>query len=359
MRRVLRSLPPFREPKDTMISPISPLLPWLRIAQLVGVSLLVGACTVEHMEIGVDRPALGENSTSDPDSASGRSDGTEPGSSSDVNSNPAPDCNCEIPAICRLCDDGSCAEPRTTCNADGSCTLLDWECRSGSTEPSNPGPSEKCPEECPVDDVCVTCGDGCAKPIVSCNADGTCGAVTYQCDEPNEPDCDCPVDAICHLCSDDSCARPKTQCKPDGKCGETIWLCPEDEGHDCDVSNVACDLAIDCKEGTVPTRNGGCYGPCVPPSQCAPAPVFDCDLSNLTCKRAEPDCGEDMVPTHVNGCYGECVPPALCKKPLKCPVEGPIPREGKECADQGPNSASPEVLCNDDGSCGEVIWHCD
>lgn len=347
-----------------MKSPISIRFPWLPVVQLLGGSLLVGACTVEHMEIGVDRPELGDESSSaqtDPTnqttpSPAPSSDGHEcaepcavpdicyfcegdegkcatpvvscnaDGSCGDISwkcegasptnptPTPIPDCECEIPAICHLCDDGSCADPRTTCHADGSCSLDKWQCASGSTEPGNPGPSSTCPDDCPVDDVCVACGEGCAEPIVSCNDDGTCGKVTYECDEPGVPGCECPVDAICHLCPDDSCAKPVTSCLPDGSCGETQWLCADDEPlYDCDVRNVACDVAIECKEGTVPTHSGGCYGPCVKPSQCSPAPVFDCDLSNVTCKRAEPACGQDLVPTHIDGCYGECVPSALCE----------------------------------------------
>ncbi len=54
---------------------------------------------------------------------------------SDTTSGPQPDDECPrlcaVPAICQLCDDGSCATPQIECNPDGSCGALDWMCSDG------------------------------------------------------------------------------------------------------------------------------------------------------------------------------------------------------------------------------------
>lgn len=378
-----------------MVSFTSPPLSQLLLARLAGVSLLLGACTVADSGRGTQRDSPGEAVTWDqteaPSSAqdaptSERTDGTapdpEPSDEKDCTlecgttqgclicagdvdcaevrvackpdgscgneifvcasgrtydpRKPPPDCECDIPNICRLCDDGSCAKGWSSCNADGSCFRVEWDCGpcpnsweicdAKCNRPDEYIPSHcvvppcdcamyppRCEEYCAVPDICVSCGQGCARPIVDCNDDGTCGEITYRCEHPNQTECDCPVDPICHVCNGYTCATPKIQCNSDGSCGETSWLCPDDEGHDCDVTNVACHVAIGCDEGTVPTRSGDCYGPCVAPSKCAPAPLFDCDVNNVTCERAEPDCGDNLVPTRVGYCYGTCVPSVLCK----------------------------------------------
>jgi len=36
----------------------------------------------------------------------------------------------------------------------------------------------------------------------------------------------------------------------------------------CDVSQVSCELAVQCDVGKVPTSSGLCYGPCVEPGYC-------------------------------------------------------------------------------------------
>ena len=41
----------------------------------------------------------------------------------------------------------------------------------------------------------------------------------------------------------------------------------------------------------------------------------NCDLSGVTCKRAEPECDAGSVPTAVGDCYGGCVPLSECATP--------------------------------------------
>lgn len=443
-------------------------LPWARLLQVVGVSVLFSACTIEHMDVGVDQGGIGGDTT---DGEPGGNDNECPdecpipeicklcedntcaaaevqckadgscgaiewvcasGPSPDPNDpppgpsdpacpdvcdavcsgepepslpdncplpecvcepDPNPACDCEVPAICHACDDGSCAEPNVECDRDGTCGAIDWTCPGGgSGSPGNPG---QCPDplalceaqckgqvldvapdcpvsdcdcepspstcECAVPDICMLCPDEtCAVPNVTCGPEGECGEILWTCEDPNDPPtCACAVDAVCRLCEDGSCAVAEAQCNPDGTCGETKFTCPSDpEKYNCDTSNVACDLAVNCEEGTVPTSNGDCYGPCVAPEQCITEPKHDCDVSQVVCKVAAPDCGPDLVPTHVDGCYGECVAPALCAPTDadRCPEMCPVIAICQLCEDG--SCADPVVSCNEDGSCGDTSWVC-
>ncbi len=128
------------------------------------------------------------------------------------------------------------------------------------------GPAPTCPQECPVIDICQLCPDGsCASPDVACNADGSCGSVTFSCEgqfdpcggkeegdsctvcDPQDSDCiessvvktcqsgacepaaecpsRCPVPAICQVCADGSCADAVVACNPDGSCGQLTFSC--------------------------------------------------------------------------------------------------------------------------------------
>lgn len=312
--------------------------------------------------------------------------------SCDCDSPPA-NCECDLPlpALCKVCDDGSCAQAEPICNPDGTCDGYDMVCPTSPSEPTCPDPVSVCdaqcnnevvdvPPECPVaecdckplpntcecavPDICNVCPDGsCASPNVSCDASGECQEITWLCgNEPPEPtpDCNCAVDGICLLCSDGSCAEGQVACNEDGTCGDTTWACSNQPAlYDCDVSNVGCELAINCEPGTVPTRNGSCYGSCVAPEQCLPQ-VYDCDTSQVLCKRAEPVCENGTVPSQVEDCYGPCVAPEMCAPPTttaECPSQCAAPAICELCPDD--SCASPVFSCNDDGSCGALIeWAC-
>src|SRR5262245_28836031 len=83
------------------------------------------------------------------------------------------------------------------------------------------GPGGQCRDDkgCAVPLICKVCPDGsCANPNVHC-VNGTCTPPKYTCPAPDastEPQCkadsDCPVLAICRLCPDGSCANPNVHC---------------------------------------------------------------------------------------------------------------------------------------------------
>jgi hypothetical protein len=160
--------------------------------------------------------------------------------------------DCALPAICQLCDDGTCATPDVKV-VNGECGPVTYTCESapsdngnsssapanspgnaGQTTPSQP-PSGV---DCPVPLLCQLCDDGtCATTNVEI-VNGECGPVTYSCSSaaagstaqgpstspPSEPNC--PVIAICQLCDDGTCATPEVEYK-DGECGAVHFVCPE------------------------------------------------------------------------------------------------------------------------------------
>lgn len=293
------------------------------------------------------------------------------------------DCQCEVPAICQLCDDGTCAVPHVECKPDNTCGELTWSC-SGSNGcpdpaaicdaqcagkelrvgPDCPVSDCDCPTQpacdCPIPEICHPCDDGtCAVANPTCDPSGKCAEIRWTCDdEPDPSDCVCGIDAVCHLCADGSCAQGTATCDPDGSCGATLWTCPaEPTAYDCDVSGVLCDVAITCENGTVPTRQGDCYGPCVEPEQCGKPISYDCDTSQVTCKVAI-DCIDGLVPTQQGDCYGPCVNPEQCAPSgePKCPDTCAVPLICHICSDE--TCARPNVECNADGSCGDLTWVC-
>lgn len=172
------------------------------------------------------------------------------------------------------------SRPQTRPSNAGGVSSSDGSSSSGSvaggTSPSRPaepgcgvppqGPSPACPQQCPVIDICQLCPDGsCAAPQVACNADGSCGKVTFSCTDefapcagkkegdsctacdPKDTDCvessvvktcqsgaceaaaecpsRCPVPAICQVCADGGCADAIVACNPDGSCGRLTFTC--------------------------------------------------------------------------------------------------------------------------------------
>jgi hypothetical protein len=159
--------------------------------------------------------------------------------------------DCAIPAICQLCDDGTCATPSVEV-VNGECGPITYTCESvpadngdtSSSPTSSPGnPGQTTPAQppgdvnCPVPLICQLCDDGtCATTNVEI-VNGECGPVTYSCDAapagstaqgptspPSEPNC--PVPAICQLCDDGTCATSVVEYN-DGECGAVHFVCPE------------------------------------------------------------------------------------------------------------------------------------
>jgi hypothetical protein len=86
---------------------------------------------------------------------------------------------------------------------------------------------------------------------------------------PTDPEAPVACTLISEV-ADGVCGRPDSDpCRlqdPDCSAGESA------AGYDCDVSQVLCRRAVpECADGEVPTVLGSCYGPCVPADQCKPA----------------------------------------------------------------------------------------
>jgi len=107
------------------------------------------------------------------------------------------------------------------------------------------------------------------------------------------------ADGVCGRPDSDPCRSQDPDCSA-GASGE---------GYDCDVSQVLCRRAVpECAEGEAPTVLGSCYGPCVPADQCQPAEEpggVACLLfieesdgvcsrpADDPCKAQDPDCSEE------------------------------------------------------------------
>jgi hypothetical protein len=175
---------------------------------------------------------------------------------------------CPVTDLCMLCDDGSCATATVACNPDGSCGATTRTCPEDNTEP-NPDPAE-CPAFCAVPALCQLCDDGsCAATNVGCNEDGSCGEITYTCagDEPMPDGCsadtDCPATRIaCAACEDGSSACPSYGCV-DGQCVLAVPGC-EGEYDPCagkaegDTCSLCAPDDTDCFEtGEIKVCQGG------------------------------------------------------------------------------------------------------
>lgn len=93
--------------------------------------------------------------------------------------------DCPVPAICQLCDDGGCATPHVEL-VNGECGPLTFSC-DGATGGSTAGPvNPPSVGDCPVPAICQLCDDGsCATAEVEFE-DGECGAVHFACPESVE-----------------------------------------------------------------------------------------------------------------------------------------------------------------------------
>jgi hypothetical protein len=124
--------------------------------------------------------------------------------------------------------------------------------------------------------------------------------------QPTDPDAPVACTLISEV-ADGVCGRPDSDpCRlQDPDCSADA----QGEGYDCDLSQVLCRRAEpECAAGEVPTVLGSCYGPCVPADQCKPAEEpggVACLLfieesdgvcsrpADDPCKAQDPDCSLD------------------------------------------------------------------
>jgi hypothetical protein len=104
-----------------------------------------------------------------------------------------PVCDCPIPRICQLCDDGSCATGVAECDEAGECKEVQWECTETHECQSS--------DECGLPAVCVDCENGelwC--PEATCKK-GQCGSTPNLCPESYEPCAGKDDGDACSMCS--------------------------------------------------------------------------------------------------------------------------------------------------------------
>lgn len=136
------------------------------------------------------------------------------------------------------------------------------------------------------------------------------------------------------MCATDKCTElgvdPNQQ--PECQAGQCVV------GFDCDSSKAVCAMPPpSCPPGHVPSVPGGCWGPCVPATECSFVPDCDhCDPSSQLCVKYS----AWTVESH-------CVPiPPECKDDLSCDCMG-----ADVCVD-------PFNLCFDDPSQGSLSCEC-
>jgi hypothetical protein len=170
-------------------------------------------------------------------------------------------CSQAAPDACCGYSDPDCPAPDCT---NASCLLLieapDGVCSRGPTDCCR-GNDPDCSPDCER----IACAP--RQP-----SDGVCSeAEPTQCCGFSDPDCEV-------ACLDIACASEPSdgfcsQEAPTPCCGYTDPDCPGPVGYNCDISKVACDLAVSCEPGKVPTAEGLCYGPCVVPEECTPGTI--------------------------------------------------------------------------------------
>ncbi|MBK7584211.1 MAG: hypothetical protein IPI67_28920 [Myxococcales bacterium] len=94
-------------------------------------------------------------------------------------------------------------------------------------------------------------------------------------------------------------------------------------GFDCDADKVFCNaLPPLCEGGMTPSVNGGCWGPCVPVSECASIPTCaDCTAPGTVCVTVDMQSGDSAASHCVEvpkGCEGS--PTCACMGSSVCPA---------------------------------------
>jgi hypothetical protein len=150
-----------------------------------------------------------------------------------------------------------------------------------------------------------------------CVAIAQCKIGTYDCSD-GPALCEivpptCPAGQT--LTTRNGCFGP---CVPSGVCigagGSTGGSTSGSGGTaDCDVSAILCEITPpQCPDGQTATRDGDCYGPCVPHAKCKDR-SYRCSEGPALCEIVPPTCPAGQTLTTTGGCFGPCVPSRICK----------------------------------------------
>lgn len=282
-------------------------------------ALLLIACSGKFVETS-EGATGGASATGGSRAGTGGSGVGTGGSSSSTGGNGACDLalsksdgKCELPAQnpCRLTDPDC---------VPVNCSLVD--CR-----PVDPATDGVCGAAATFSDCCGWSDVDCGNPGVNCTAvrcaaisevsDGTCSRPATDCCRFQDPDCTnmcanvacptigpAPLDGVC------------SQQAPAACCGFSDPDCGAK--YNCDVSQVACDLFVQCEAGKVPTSNGTCYGPCVERQLCTPGTEPpNCAAVDCAPPVARPFDGYCPSPNPTAGCCGfsdpDCANVVACR----------------------------------------------
>ncbi|HMJ12513.1 MAG TPA: hypothetical protein VK524_13910 [Polyangiaceae bacterium] len=166
------------------------------------------------------------------------------------------DWDCPVTAVCRLCPDGSCANPNVHC-VEGTCSAPNYTC-GGATPDA--GAQCRSDTDCPVILLCKLCPDGsCADPNVHC-VNGACSAPNYTCNNstPCRSTQDCNSGERCTV--EDGACNPPPGCKPGDACPAICYGVCEAACAAQDATGVgACDMFLGYKwDGKACTPTSGC-----------------------------------------------------------------------------------------------------
>ncbi len=195
----------------------------------------------------------------------------------------------------RLCDDpndycGCTAGSYRACQPDrptrslGPCTLADASVDVSTVDASTGGCRSA--SDCADGRVCYFTVGACGA-TGRCEAVRDCASITPFCGCDGATFMDCPGDLTttparrAGACASADAGSPDAAVCGGASIGPTgreclgpadgtlpVWCCT---GWDCDQSHAACDsLPPVCAEGESPTVAMGCWGPCVPTTNCAP-----------------------------------------------------------------------------------------
>ncbi|HEX6764050.1 MAG TPA: hypothetical protein VF103_01205 [Polyangiaceae bacterium] len=163
--------------------------------------------------------------------------------------------------------------------------------------------------ECRADEDCVMVSDCC-----SCRA------------EPRSGSGFCPLDCLRDPCSDDGIEPNEVSCVR-GRCVIA---------RSCDRTRVTCRSAPpDCVDGTIPSVDGTCWGPCIAPTECsyvtdcldcpsdAACVEFQAQLSSFSCVLPASGCSAGSYCSCLGACdYCSEAPQGItCACPV-CSAEG-------------------------------------